>query len=253
MAGRDAPGQPPDYRELTFPPPPAERPWVVVNMITSLDGRVRVADTERGLGSDTDRRLMRELRAHADVVLGGVGTMRTSGNSSRVPEDLSARRVASGRSPHPIASVLTGSGELPTGAALFTAPDLRAVVYVGGDAPAERVAALRATGREVVELSAAAAPAEMLRHMRRELGAELVLVEGGPHLNGELWRRGLVDEFFLTLAPVIVGGPADIGAVVSAERSTVESLRRAHLLSAYPDGETGELFLRYRLPSIGGD
>ena len=40
-----------------FPAPPADRPYVVLNMVSSVDGRVVVEDTERGLGSPRDQRL----------------------------------------------------------------------------------------------------------------------------------------------------------------------------------------------------
>ena len=76
------PGKP-DYTALSFPPPPADRPTVILNMVSSADGRAVIEGTERGLGSPTDQRLMRELRVHADVVLNGAGTLRASGTSSR--------------------------------------------------------------------------------------------------------------------------------------------------------------------------
>ena len=50
-------------------------------------------------------------------------------------------------------------------------------------------------------------------HMKRELGASRVLVEGGATLNGELIPLGLVDEYFLTLAPRIAGGDSAHPAV----------------------------------------
>jgi riboflavin biosynthesis pyrimidine reductase len=73
----------PDYTALEFPPPPADRPYVVTNMVMSLDGSVVVEGTERGLGSAVDQALMRELRVPVDVVMNGAGTLRASGTSSR--------------------------------------------------------------------------------------------------------------------------------------------------------------------------
>lgn len=239
----------PDYTALEFPLPPAgaSRPWVITNMVSSLDGRVRIEGTEQGLGSPGDQRLMRELRFHADVVLDGAGTLRTSGASSRLPDDLRRRREAAGRDPLPVAAVLTGSGDLPLDVPFFQSREFRAVVYVSDAAPPARIDRLRATGREVVIVPAQDAPAAMLRHMRQALGAALVAAEGGPRLNGALLRAGVLDELFLTLAPVIVGGPPDIGPVVSDEHPTIEGVRRPRLRSAVCDAETGELFLRYRL------
>ena len=126
----------PDYRELTFPPAPPGRPYIVTNMVSSADGKVVVEGDEGGLGSPTDRRLMRELRSHADVVLNGAGTLRVSGSSSRlgVPE-LEERRIRRGREPLPVAAVLSSTGDLPLDRDFFRARDFRAVVYLSDAAP----------------------------------------------------------------------------------------------------------------------
>ena len=65
----------PDYTALDLPPPPADRPYTLVNMVMSADGKVVIEGNEQGLGSATDRRLMRELRSNADVVVNGANTM----------------------------------------------------------------------------------------------------------------------------------------------------------------------------------
>ena len=65
------------YLNLSFPPPPADRPYVIINMVGSLDGKAVIEGSERGLGSPEDQDRMQELRAHADAVLNGAGTMRT--------------------------------------------------------------------------------------------------------------------------------------------------------------------------------
>ena len=238
----------PDYTALTFPGPPADRPYVIVNMVSSVDGRVTVEGTERGLGSPHDRRLMRELRVHADVTLNGAGTLRASGTSSRLGDPaLEALRVARGRTPSPIAAVLSGSGDLPLDRAFFTARDFDAIVYLSAAASAERRAAIEATGRRVAALPATDAIPAMLAHMRHELHAGLLLVEGGPTVNGDLIDRGCVDEFFLTLGGVIVSGNGVKSAVQSDRAPSLEALTRLELLSAVPNGETDEVYLRYRV------
>ena len=62
------------YLDLTFPPAPSdERPYVIINMVGSIDGKAVIGSSERGLGSAADKQRMQELRAHADVVLNGWG------------------------------------------------------------------------------------------------------------------------------------------------------------------------------------
>src|SRR4051794_7690028 len=114
----------PDYTSLLFPEPPPDRPYVYVNMVSSVDGKVVIEGNERGLGSAVDQRLMRELRVHADVVFDGAGTLRASGTSSRVDDPaLEALRVQRGKAAVPIAATLSHSGDLPLDRAFFTARD----------------------------------------------------------------------------------------------------------------------------------
>ena len=241
----------PDYTALQFPAPPPDRPYVLVNMVMSADGKVVIEGTEQGLGSEVDQRLMRELRANADIVITGAGTLRASGASSRVRyTDLEQLRTARGRPPNPTAAVLSGSGDLPLDGLFFTADDFDAVVYLSARAPEQRRDAISATGRSVVVLDDGDEVPSMLRHMRRHLGASVLLVEGGPSLNAELFTHGLVDEFFVTLGPLVVGGEGTLSAVGGAP-PTAARVTRLELVSAVSNSETSELYLRYRAAGRG--
>ena len=242
----------PDYSSLRFPDPPADRPYVVTNMVMSADGKVAVEGTERGLGSPTDQRLMRDLRAAVDMVLNGASTLRTSGTSSRISDDrLIALRVAAGRSPNPVASVLSASGDLPVDRLFFHSEDFDAIVYLADTASAERRAAVEATGRTVVIVPSRDPVAAMLRHMREAVGARSLLVEGGPTINGSLLAAGAVDEYFLTLGPVLVSGNAPLTPIESRVAPTLADLGQLDLVSAHHNEETSELYLRYRVSGRG--
>ena len=238
----------PDYTDLDLPEPPSERPYVLTNMVISADGTVVLEGTERGLGSPTDQRLLRELRVNADAVLNGAETLRVSGSSSRVRhDDLLELRAARGLPPNPIGVVVSRSGVLPLEAAFFTADDFRAVVFLAEGAPADRKAALVATGREVVELPREDSFGWMLRYLRVQLGVLVLVVEGGARVNGALFDAGLVDEYFLTMAARVVGGRGGQPAVVSERESTWAEVTELEVVSAVPNPETGEMYLRYRV------
>ncbi|HEY8489697.1 MAG TPA: RibD family protein [Dehalococcoidia bacterium] len=238
----------PDYTSLDLPPPPPDRPYVLINMVMSADGKVVIEGTEQGIGSKTDQRLMRELRVNADVVLNGAGTLRASGTSSRLGDPaLEALREERGKPRFPTAAVLSRSGRLPLDRAFFTARDFDAVVYLSTATPEERRQAVAATGRRVEVLPAGEEVPAMLAHLRRELDARVLLVEGGPTLNAELFELGLVDEYFLTLGPVVVAGSETLTAVEGPRAFTRETARRLELLSAVPNPATNEVYLRYRV------
>ena len=215
-------------------------------MVASADGKAVIEGTEKGLGSPTDRRLMRELRVHADVVLSGAGTLRASGTSSLLgAEDLRALRRARGKEDAPIAAVLSRSGNLPLQQAFFQRRDFEALVYLSEEAPAKHRRALQETGRPVHVVPAATAIPTMMRHMHDGLGARLLLVEGGPMILGQLFEHDFVDEYFLTLSGVIVGGGAPT-PVEGSQLSTLERIVRFGLVSAVANEEAGEVYLRFR-------
>lgn len=239
-----------DYTEFSFPDPPPDRPFVAINMVMSADGRTVVDGTERGLGSKLDQRLMRELRVHFDVVMNGGATFRASGTSARLNDpELEQWRLDRGMSASPIAAVLTRSGDLPPERRFFTDDGCEAVIYLSSAAPDAVRRELESRGRPVVSVPEDSGAVAALDHMKRTLGASRVLVEGGATLNGELIRLGLVDEYFLTLAPRITGGDTAHPAVQWPGEPTATGIRQMTLIHAKPT-ETGELFLRYRVEQV---
>jgi len=161
---------------------PDGRPWVLVNMITSLDGAVAIDQRSGGLGGPADQHVFHLLRGLADVVLVGAGTAR-------------AERYGPPAKPGQRIAVVTRSATLDWSSPLFASG--AGLVVTTEDAPSVPVDCIRA-GHGAVDLVAALAL----------LDADVVLCEGGPSLNGDLIGAGAVDEWCLTLSPMLVGGDA---------------------------------------------
>jgi riboflavin biosynthesis pyrimidine reductase len=75
----------------------------------------------------------------------------------------------------------------------------------------------------------------------------VLLVEGGPTLNGELFERGMVDEFFLTLGAVVVGGQRMLTPVEGKRAPSQETVTRLEVLTAVPNPETQEVYMHDRV------
>lgn len=243
----------PDYTALEFPPPPADRPYVIVNMVMSADGHTILGGSEQGIGSKADQRLMRELRVHADVILNGATTLRVSGTSPRTGDPLlEALRVKRGKPKAAIGAVISRSGHLPLDRIFFTADDFEAMVYLSHDAPKDAAAKIIETGRAVATLPATKPIEWMLAHMRHEVGANLLLCEGGATLNGQVLAAGAVDELFITIGPRLVAG-RNVPGAIEGQAFTKEDAPRLELVAVSRNEETSELYLRYRvLPAAGG-
>lgn len=237
----------PDYTALEFPSPPADRPYVIVNMVMSADGRTILGNSEQGIGSKTDQRLMRELRVHADVILNGATTLRVSGTSPRTGDPLlEALRVSRGKPKAALGAVISRSGDLPLDRVFFTADDFDAVVYLSHDAPKGAAGKIIETGRSVATLPATKPIEWMLAHMRHEIGANLLLCEGGATLNGHVLEAGAVDELFITIGPRLVAG-RDLPGAIEGPSFTKADAPRLELVAATQNEETSELYLRYRV------
>lgn len=189
-------------------PAPPDRPWLLVNMVASLDGAIEVAGRSGALGRPADRAVFSALRAVADVVLAGAGTVRAERyGPARPTEAQRAARRARGQEEVPTIAVVTRSLDLDVTSSLFTGDGPRPIVLTCDAAPADRrreVAAhadVLVAGHDDVDLTLSLA----------ELGARgaaVITCEGGPRLNGDLLAADLVDEWDLTLSPLLVGAHA---------------------------------------------
>jgi diaminohydroxyphosphoribosylaminopyrimidine deaminase/5-amino-6-(5-phosphoribosylamino)uracil reductase len=179
------------------------RPFVVLKLAQSIDGMIAAAPGERtDLTGGPARELVQELRAEADAVLVGRGTV--SADDPR----LTARGALRPRVP-PLRVVLDTAAKLSTDSALVTTMDEAPVlVFVAGSAPRSRLAELRAAGVEICVVPRAGAglldPAAVLDELH-ERGVRSVLVEGGARIAASFLEAGLVERFHQFVAPKVIG------------------------------------------------
>jgi riboflavin-specific deaminase-like protein len=220
---------------------PQQRPYVIANFVASADGRATVAGRSGALGDDGDHAMFHGLREQVDGVLVGTGTLRTERYGRILGKaERRDRRIAGGRSPEPLACILTRSGEIPTDIPLFTEPEARVVVFspVEINGLSECAAHTELIRLDPGELTVTTA----LRHLRSDYAVASLLCEGGPTLFASLLQEGVVDELFLTLAPLLTGG--DMGPTITSgpELADTQKLRLGWLLE-----RNGSLYVRYGL------
>lgn len=231
-----------------------DTPAVVTNFVETVDGVVAIPAVERSNalvagGSAADRFVMGLLRAFADVVVVGAGTLLASPAGRWRPEgvypdarDAFAELRASLGKPEraPVAVVSSGASldvshpVLAEGGVLLTTE--RGAAAVGAAIPD----VVAVNDGDVVDVRAAL-------DVLRARGHELVLSEAGPTMFGSLLAEGLVDELFLTVSPRLAGRGASVrlGLVEGVEllpdvqtKLRLLSIRRAedHLFLRYACG-----------------
>jgi 5-amino-6-(5-phosphoribosylamino)uracil reductase len=162
-------------------------------------------------------------------------------------------RAARGQAPAPRIAVVSGSLSIDPAARLLAEadPGEGPLVLTTTAAPADRRANLAAAGAEVLDVPAGAGGAVDVAAALTVLGqrgAAVVLCEGGPTLNGQLVAADLVDEWCLTLGPVLVGGTSDRAAV----GPPVGAPTGLHL-DRVAAGDDGTCCLRYVRAPSGAD
>ncbi|MDI6632192.1 MAG: bifunctional diaminohydroxyphosphoribosylaminopyrimidine deaminase/5-amino-6-(5-phosphoribosylamino)uracil reductase RibD [Bacillota bacterium] len=186
----------------------ARRPFVILKTAMSLDGKIATVTGEsRWITGEAAREYVHQLRNTCDAVLVGIGTVLKDDPS------LTTRLPEGGRDP--VRVILDSSARLPLAARVLNqdseAPTLVATTEV---APAERLAALRQAGAEV--LVCGRGPQVNLDLLLAELAAReivSVLVEGGSTVNASFLLQGLVDKVVWFIAPRIIGGREALGPV----------------------------------------
>ena len=209
------------YGSLRMPLPRAH-PYVYSNFVTTLDGVVSLNIKGHASGGDIsgfsaqDRMVMGLLRAVADVVIIGAGTLaadrRHVWTAGAIFPALAAEygllREALGQQGPPWNVIVSGSGKIDLRVPVFTSSKVTTLILTttaGANRLREQRASdsveIRALPGKAATISASAILAEV---DRMHLGKR-ILVEGGPRLLGDFYAEGLLDEQFLTLAPQIAG------------------------------------------------
>jgi riboflavin-specific deaminase-like protein len=216
---------------------PPDRPYMVVNMVSSLDGKAAFEGRTAGLSTPADRRLFHQLRAQVDAVMVGAGTLRTERYGRMVKaEEARERRAAEGLDADALAVVISASLGLPPDLPLLQEPDQKVVIATASDAE------LPDTAAQVEYLRLGDDLPLLMARLREDHGVRSVLCEGGPTLNSHLLAAGLVDELFLTLNPKLVGG-ADAFTIVAG--GLLPQPSELELISV-ATGD-GDLFTRWRV------
>lgn len=197
-------GEPVDMLEMLFSETRLVegRPWVMLNMVESVDGATAVGGGASGLNDPDDRALFLALRSVADVVMMGAQTVRSEGlGPVRMTEEMMEHRSAAGLSGEPMMVILTRSLDIEPDHRVFSDQGRRPTIITGTDADAGKLEALGAVS-DIIQIDSLDGEGIVAA-----LGdAAVILCEGGPTLNSHLVAAGVVDEVDLTLSPMLAMG-----------------------------------------------
>lgn len=236
-----------------------DEPRVFANFVSTLDGVVAIPSLVQANklisgDSEWDRFVMGLLRAFADVVLIGAGTLNGSPRGSWTPErayppaaaDFAELRRRLGRSKAPELAILSGRGSIaPTHPAL----NAGALVLTSEPGAARLRPRLPARSTTVTLGEETTIDPRRVVEALHERGHRLILSEAGPQGFGALAVAGLVDELFLTLSPLLAGSAEQTSRFALVEGVDLLPLRvEGRLLGLRRQG--AHLFLRSELKRL---
>jgi 2,5-diamino-6-(ribosylamino)-4(3H)-pyrimidinone 5'-phosphate reductase len=225
------------------------RPYVMLNVASTLDGRASIGGRSGPIGNRADRELFHALRASVTAVMAGAGTVRAERYGRIIPNATTREhRRERGLEEEPLACVVSARLSLPDDTPLLNEPAARVVIVTPSAASLTGASAhleyVRAGSEGRLDLHLA------MRELAERFDVRTLLCEGGPHLNAELLQAGLVDELFLTLAPKLTGGEDVTGeALRIVAGATFEQPLELELLGVLENESA--LFLRYGVGSGG--
>jgi len=219
--------------------PESDKPYVRANFVSSLDGAATVQGRSGELGNETDRTIFALLRALADVVLVGAGTVRVEGYGPAEVEPQ-WRALRDGRPPTPPIAVVSSGLDLDLSAPLFTRTpeNARTIVLLPAAVPDKRRREIGEVADVIIAGDGLVEPAVAIKTLAQR-GFRRISCEGGPRLLAHLVAADCLDELCLTSSPVVVLGSAPRitdGVVEVSPRA----LQLAHALI-----DDSYLFLRY--------
>lgn len=180
------------------------RPNVIINAAMSADGKISSFSRKQvRISGAEDLARVDALRADSDAIMVGIGTVLADDPSLRVKsEALRQARREKGKSESPLRVVADSLASTPPGARVLGDGCLLAV---SRSAPLSRVIGLEKQcqiafcGDRRVDLL-------QLMEVLRQRGVEKLMVEGGANLNWSLLRAGLVDELYVYMGGLLIGG-----------------------------------------------
>ena len=253
------------YGPLRFPPH-RNRPYVIGNFVSTLDGVVSLNVPGQSGGGpisgefQQDRMVMGLLRAVADAVVVGAGTFRAVRNHVWTPDYVwpqladvyTALRTELGKVGPPLNVIVTASGLIDFSRRVFQSGEVPVLIITTTEGKdricrnqppdSVQVAALETAGSLTSQ-----GLLDAISDIRK---SDVILVEGGPQLIGDFFAGQRLDELFLTLAPQIAGRDDSVErpGLVAGKIFAPENPLWSRLVGIKRGGD--HLFLRYSFESV---
>ncbi len=232
---------------MTTPPkvePLSQRPRILLNFAVTVDGKVSTASqTPSGFTSPFDKHRLLEIRSLGDALIVGRNTLEIDKMSMGLPDEaLRQARIQRGQSEYPLRVIVSNSGELSRELNIFRHQFSPIVIYSTTRMPAANQTELADKAELHLGTGDRVNIQEILQHLYETHQVRTLVCEGGPRLANALAELDVIDELFLTIAPILAGGTGAPG-LLGKPGAFLPSSRKFCLQSMKV--EAGESYLHY--------
>lgn len=212
------------------------RPFVMLNMAMTADGKIASSGkTFSRFGSAADGDRLYKIRNKADAILAGASTLRAERATLESPHSKRA----------PFRILATGKGSLSLDAPFFSTPVSSILILTTASISPNRRRQYEAKCRGIHQSEGNRIDWQSALHwLWKRWNLRRLLVEGGGELNQSLFRGGFVDEIYLTICPVIIGGKTSATLAGGDAFPNLDACSKWSMQSRRVLG--GECFLKYR-------
>ncbi len=229
----------------------ALRPFVFINAAMSADGKISTAERKQiRISSKEDLDRVDELRASADAIMIGIGTVLADDPSLTVKSrERQEMRVKQGKEENPVRVIVDSAARIPLEAEVLKKGSGRRIIAVSNTAPKSRVERLSKVAEIIIAGDKEVDLKQLLIELKKQ-GINKLMVEGGATLNWSLISLGLVDEINVYIGGLIIGGKAAPTLVDGSGFLKLEDMPKLELIQCKLMGDG--VLLKWRVKRGGG-
>jgi len=224
-----------------------KKTYVSIIMASSIDGKITLPNYEKvKFASDEDKKLLMKKRSECDCIIMGSLTVK-KGSSSTISNLIKEK------SNQPLNVLISSTLNLnPEKLRYFKDNEIKRVIFTTSKSPTKKRKELQRFSEIIIvkkDKNGLVNVKEVYESLVNRFGCKKILIEGGGLLNKSFLEKGLVDDLYLTICPLII---ADIKARSFVEGSGLpkEQIKRLKLID-FKKNKSDELFLHYRFDKKG--
>ncbi|CEG12731.1 2,5-diamino-6-ribosylamino-4(3H)-pyrimidinone 5'-phosphate reductase [groundwater metagenome] len=183
------------------------KPYIILNTAMSLDGRIARKEERVVFSNELDKARRDDIRKSVDGVMVGINTVLIDNPKLTVSEK---------REENPARIIVDGHGKVPDDANVLN-DKAKNIVVVSMDAEPYRIEELSRKASVIVCGDDEVDVVKLMDELYKR-GIKRVLLEGGGHLNKSMLEANLIDEIYVSVAPVVIGDGVNLVEGIMDER-----------------------------------